>query len=188
MGYYTPQMITEKQYERIIACLKCGYLEHRPNLRIATILQITFNTGMNTEDIINMKPVDIRLENGIWMFFSDEGREFVIPNSIKNLIDEYYREKNGKEVNYSSKERIFGKITNAAVWKAVRLVTEYLGFEKIAPYSFRKRSIVRVFEASNYDEELLYEFLQSNGSSEAVNRILTALDGKERKYLGSNRV
>ena len=57
MGYYTPQMITEKQYERIIACLKCGYLEHRPNLRIATILQITFNTGMNTEDIINMKPV-----------------------------------------------------------------------------------------------------------------------------------
>ena len=66
----------------------------------------------------------------------------------------------------------------------MRIVTDYLELENVSPYSFKKNSIKRVFEASEYSDEMVYEFLQSRDSA-TVNDILSSIDGKERKSIGN---
>ena len=56
--------ITKEEYKEIIETLESGFLNHRPNHRIATALKIMANLGLRIGDTLNLKLSDIVYEGG----------------------------------------------------------------------------------------------------------------------------
>ena len=188
MGRYTTEIISDDDFIRIVKCIKNGYSNSRPNERIAVILQVAYNTGASINEIIKLRQCDFLYKKGIWLFSPDaryDIKTYVIATKVKKIIDEYCEKYIKGDRTKTFAARIFGQIGAPAVWKVLRSVTEYLGLEKISSKSFKKRSIVRIFESSSHNDEIVYEFLQMN-HSQGVDDILTSIDGKKR-YMGFHR-
>ena len=51
--------LTTDQYKSIISTIKKGFLNHRPNERIATALMLEANLGLRISDILKLRLSDI---------------------------------------------------------------------------------------------------------------------------------
>ena len=185
MGRYTPDIISDEQYELMINTILHGYKHnssfHRPNRRAATILQLLYNTGANISEIVYMTEDSFEKVEGIWLFrpANASNRCYVISPSVKHFIDSYISYVHCQnKIDFKHDTPIFGGISEAAIWKVVRTACEYLELTNVSPNSIKKRAIERIFEISGHDEEIITEFMQQESSMS--DKILSSIDGKER--------
>lgn len=167
MGRYTTDMITDRDAERLIDLFRTGYtyngVKHRPNKRIAAILQIENNLGLRLSDVVNLNTDSFVREHGTWVLNITEkktgkARHFVVPDAVKEYVDSYCADM------CIVSGRLF-RITEYAVWNAMEQATEYLGLHNTSTHSFRKAAAMRVYEASGKDVALTSQFMQHSSPS-----------------------
>lgn len=162
MGRYTTKAATDEQMRMIVNTLRSGYddgkRKHRPDNRTAAILVLESNLGCRIGDILNLTPNSIIKDgDGHRLDIIEEKtgkkRTFRVPEAVVQFLNEYCDD------NGISEGRIFD-FTERAITTAIHNCCEYLGYDKIASHSFRKRSACRLYEQSGYDIQLVSQFLQ----------------------------
>ena len=163
MNKKTKALSTE-QYKEIIQTMKAGFSGCRPNERIATALVLEGNLGLRISDIIKLRPCDIvrdgeryRLE--IIEQKTGKHRVFTVPLVIAQYVENYCLRN-----SIHNTERIF-QITERAIQKQLAIVCDYLGFEGISTYSFRKWYATEIYKANGYDIALVQRLLQHSSAS-----------------------
>lgn len=151
--------LTVDQYHEIIDTMRTGFSGCRANNRIATALIIEANLGLRISDILTLKLDDIvkdgdRYRLDIIEQKTQKKRTFTVPLEIYSYLQKYCID-NGIKSN----ERIF-PFTERAVQKQLKIVTDYLGFERISTHSFRKFFATNIYINNNYDIVLVQQLLQ----------------------------
>ena len=146
--------LTEKQYREIIDTMEKGFLNCRPNHKIATALRLEANMGIRISDILNLALDDIVYDGGRYRLDiieqkTQKKREFTVPLEIVEYIRRYNKE------NKIADDEIIFDITERAVQKHLRLVCDYLGFEGISTHSFRKFFATSIYKNNNYDIDMV---------------------------------
>ena len=141
MANIKTRALTTEQYKLIIETLRSGFVEGdkvvRVNNRIATALVIQGNLGLRIGDVLGLSLNNIikdgdRYRLDIVEDKTDKTRTFTVPGEIYNYIKMYCLENNIKPG-----AKIFD-ISERAVQKQLKLVTEHLKLEGISTHSFRK--------------------------------------------------
>ena len=172
--------IDEETYKLIIATIQNGFeyagVSHKPNERIATVLQLEYNLGLRVGDILNLT-MDSFVKDGsryrldIHEQKTGKYRGFTVPVEIYNYIRDY-----AYENNINPKARLF-PVTERAVLKHLKVTCEYLGIEGIGSHSFRKAFATNVYVNNHYNIELVRVLLQH--SSVTVTQRYIGIGSKE---------
>lgn len=183
MGSYTTVSIDDKTYKEIIKLIRDGYLEHRPNPQIATILVLEANLGCRIGDIVKLRTDSFIYDGGRWKIRITEQKTgktrcFIVPNPVKQFIDKWAAA-NGITTGY-----LFS-VTSQAVWKALRQVTDFLELKNVSSHSFRKYCAGKVYESSGHDIETVCEFLQHSDTKITRNYIRRSDEQLESAILSS---
>lgn len=159
MGAFTTQTITREQFTAITETIRNGYGNHKPNPTIATVLTLQANLGMRIGDIMHMSLSSI-VKDGNYYHLNvieektGKNRNYIVPEAVYNFIANYCME------NKINPNRRLFQLTERAIQKCLKEVSEYLGLENISTHSFRKFAASRIYETSGYDIEVTREFLQ----------------------------
>lgn len=160
MGRYVTRMLEDEEIKSIMNCLKNGYThnghKHKPNKQIEMIIFMQTNLGCRIGDIVNMRVENIVKDGSTYKLDMSEQktkkkRNFIVPTPIANRIIEYTEENN------ITSGRLF-TIAEPAVWKSLRQITEYLGYENVSAHSFRKAAGMRVYMDSGKDIALTCQY------------------------------
>ena len=161
--------LTESEYELIINTIKSGFTAEngkvfRANERLATILTLEANLGLRIGDILNLKLSDIvkdgeRYRLDIIEQKTGKRRTFTVPREILNYINNY-----AKYYRIKTTEPLFA-ISERAVQKQLKLVTDYLGMKGIGTHSFRKYFATSIYLENGYNIELVRTLLQHSSSA-----------------------
>ena len=121
--------LTQEQYIEIIKTMREGFLNCRPNNKVATALILEANLGIRISDIIKLKLNDIikdgdRYRLDIIEQKTQKQRTFTVPIDLLQYIKQYCIDNNIK-----SNDVIF-PITERAVQKHLKAVCDYLGYER----------------------------------------------------------
>ena len=172
--------IDDDTYKLIISTIQNGFedaeINHKPNERIATVLQLEYNLGLRVGDILNLT-MDSFVKDGsryrldIHEQKTGKYRGFTVPVEIYNYIRDY-----AYEHNINPKARLF-PVTERAVLKHLKLVCEYLDIEGIGSHSFRKAFATNVYVNNHYNIELVRVLLQH--SSVTVTQRYIGIGSKE---------
>lgn len=151
--------LTTGQYKEIVTALKEGFLNCRPNNRIATALVIQSNLGLRISDILKLTLNSFvkdgaRYRLDITEQKTSKSRTFTVPMEIYNYIKLYCLENSIK-----ADETIF-PITERAIQKQLKLVCEYLSIEGVSTHSFRKYYATEIYKNSGYNIALVRTLLQ----------------------------
>lgn len=168
--------LTVEEYNQIIDTMRTGFSGCRPNNRIATALIIEANLGIRISDILNLKLSDIIKEGSRYRLNiieqkTKKSRNFTVPFEIYQYIKIYCLE-NGIKNN----EVIF-PITERAVQKQLKMVTDWLDLENISTHSFRKFFATEVYQNNDYNIILVQQLLQH--SSPAVTQRYIGVSSKD---------
>lgn len=155
--------IDDDTYKLIISTIQNGFeydgVIHKPNERIATVLQLEYNLGLRVGDILNLT-MDSFVKDGkryrldIHEQKTGKYRGFTVPVEIYNYIRDY-----AYENNINPKARLF-PVTERAVLKHLKLVCECLAIDGIGSHSFRKAFATNVYVNNHYNIELVRVLLQ----------------------------
>lgn len=168
MANIKTRALTTEQYKLIIETLRSGFVEGdkvvRVNNRIATALVIQGNLGLRIGDVLGLSLNNIikdgdRYRLDIVEDKTDKTRTFTVPGEIYNYIKMYCLENNIKPG-----AKIFD-ISERAVQKQLKLVTEHLKLEGISTHSFRKYFATQIYIKNNYNIALVKELLQHSNIS-----------------------
>ena len=168
--------LTEEQYRDIIDTMRTGFSGCRSNNRIATALVLEANLGIRISDILNLKLKDIvkdgsRYRLDIIEIKTKKKRIFTVPLDIYSYIQSYCIEN-----DIRPDERIF-PITERAIQKQLKIVTDWLGYEDISTHSFRKFFATEIYKNNDYNIILVQKLLQH--STPAVTQKSIGLSSKE---------
>lgn len=168
--------LTDEQYAEVIKTINDGFLQHRPNRRIAAALTLEANLGMRISDILNLRLCDIIREGDRWHLDvteqkSDKPRTFTVPDRIYDFIKSYCYD-NG----ISRTDKIF-PISERAVQKHLKLACDFLELEDIGTHSFRKNFATGVYLNNDYNLVLVQQLLQH--SSPAITQRYIGIDSKQ---------
>ena len=173
--------LTTQEYKLIISTIREGYtsIEGRrvkQNNRLATLLVIQSNLGLRISDILKLKLDDIvrdgeRFRLDIIEQKTQKARTFTVPLEIYNYIKMYCLENNIK-----SSATIF-PITERAIQKQLKIVSEFLKLDNISTHSFRKYFATQIYVNNNYNIALVKELLQH--SSIAITQKYIGISSKE---------
>ena len=173
--------LTTEEYKLIISTIRQGYtsIEGRRvkgNNRLATLLVIQSNLGLRISDILKLRLSDIvrdgeRYRLNIVEQKTSKERTFTVPNEIYNYIKIYTLENNIK-----SNATIF-PISERAIQKQLKIVSEYLNLDNISTHSFRKYFATQIYINNNYNIALVKELLQH--SSVAITQKYIGISSKE---------
>lgn len=168
--------LTVEEYNQIIDTMRTGFAGSRPNDRIATALIIEANLGIRISDILNLKLSDIVKEGSRYRLNiierkTKKSRNFTVPFEIFQYIKIYCLE-NGIKDN----EIIF-PITERAVQKQLKIVTDWLELDNISTHSFRKFFATQVYQSNDYNIVLVQQLLQH--SSPAVTQRYIGVSSKD---------
>lgn len=168
--------LTKEQYTEIINTMRTGFLEHKPNNKIATALVLEANLGLRISDIVQLRLCDIVRDGDRYRLDISEQktgkkRVFTVPIEIYNYIKQYCIDNEIK-----SNEQIF-KLTDRAVQKHLKLVCDYLGIEGIGTHSFRKFFATNIYKNNDYNIVLVQELLQH--SSPSITQRYIGISSKE---------
>ena len=165
MGSYTSRAVTNEEFKKIIKNIRNGYVDHhgiphKPNNQVADILVLEANLGCRIGDIIALRHDSFVCDNGTWKLDiveekTGKKRCFIIPQPIKELID---------KMDYGKDGRIFN-LSKQAIWKHMRIVTEYLGLTKVSTHSLRKKVANDLYDSTGHDIEAVCEFLQHSSTA-----------------------
>ena len=161
--------LTESEYELIINTIKSGFTAEggkifRANERLATILTLEANLGLRIGDILNLKLSDIvkdgeRYRLDIIEQKTGKKRTFTVPREILEYINNY-----ANHYKIKITEPLFA-ISERAVQKQLKLVTDYLGMKGIGTHSFRKYFATSIYLENGYNIELVRTLLQHSSSA-----------------------
>ena len=156
--------LTKEQYTEIITTMKSGFLDCRPNNRVASALILESNLGIRISDILKLKLNDIvkdgeRYRLDITEQKTQKKRTFTVPTELYMYIKQYCID-NGIRSN----EIIF-PITERAVQKHLKAVCDYLDYEGISTHSFRKFFATNIYINNNYNVVLVQQLLQHSSPS-----------------------
>lgn len=168
--------LTKEQYTEIIETMRSGFLNSRPNHKIATALVLEANLGLRISDIVQLRLKDIvkdgeRYRLDITEQKTQKKRVFTVPKDIYNYIKQYCIDNEIK-----SSDVIF-PLTERAVSKHLQHVCDYLGYEGIGTHSFRKFFATNVYQDNNYNILLVQELLQH--SSPTITQRYIGISSKE---------
>lgn len=161
MGAYTTRVIEEDEYRRLLDTLRNGYeyagIRHRPNEKMADILNVEANLGIRLSDVLRLTPASFGWDGESWVLDirekkTSKKRHFVVPKPIKAYIDTL-------AVGKAENERIF-RVSEDAVQLAVRNAAAYLGLHNVSTHSCRKMMAMKIYLASGKDLALTCDFLQ----------------------------
>jgi len=172
--------IDDATYKLIISTIQNGFeydgINHKPNERIATVLQLEYNLGLRVGDILNLT-MDSFVKDGsryrldIHEQKTGKYRGFTVPVEIYNYIRDY-----AYKNNINPKARLFS-VTERAVLKHLKLVCEYLRLEGVGSHSFRKSFATNMYVNNHYNIELVRVLLQH--SSVTVTQRYIGIGSKE---------
>lgn len=167
MGSYTTRIASTEEIKQIVFYLENGYtyngVKHRSNHQVATIMRLQANLGCRIGDIVHLTTEDIAFDGTAWrlnMVEKKTGKKrwFSIPTGTVATIHEWMKHKGIKT------GRLFS-IEEPAVWKQMRAVTGFLGYEEVAPHSFRKAAAMRVYSSSGYDIAATSQYLNHSNTA-----------------------
>lgn len=156
---YETRPVTKEEYIEIIQTLRKGFLNHRPNIRVAMALVLEANIGIRISDITEFT-LDKTIKEGdkyrlnLVEQKTGKQRSFTIPNELMQFIKQYCIDNNIK-----SSERIIN-ITERAVQKQLDFVCDYLGIQNVSTHSFRKFFSHNLYENNNEDIRIVQQALQ----------------------------
>ena len=172
--------IDEETYKLIIATMQKGFeyeeIMHKPNERIATVLQLEYNLGLRIGDILNLT-MDSFVKDGsryrldIHEQKTGKYRNFTVPVEIYNFIRDY-----AYENNIHPKAKLF-PITERAVLKHLKVTCDCLGLQGVGTHSFRKAYATNIYVNNHYNIELVRVLLQQ--SSTVVSQRYIGIGSKE---------
>ena len=172
--------IDEDTYKLIISTIQNGFeyvgINHKPNERIATVLQLEYNLGLRVGDILKLT-MDSFVKDGsryrldIHEQKTGKYRGFTVPVEIYNYIRDY-----AYENNINPKASLF-PVTERAVLKHLKVTCEYLGMTGVGSHSFRKAFATNVYVNNHYNIELVRVLLQH--SSVTVTQRYIGIGSKE---------
>jgi integrase len=177
--------LSDEQYKSIIQTIVNGFLNSRPNKRVATALTLEANLGMRISDILNLKLDDIVKEAGRYRLDiveqkTQKKRCFTIPKEIYNYISDY-----ALDLNIKRKDPLFD-ITERAVQKHLKNACDYLGIEGIGTHSFRKFFATSIYKDNDYNIVLVQQLLQH--SSPAVTQRYIGISQQEIERALNNHI
>lgn len=155
--------LTEEEYRLIINTIRQGFEYDgkifKSNNRIATILTLEANLGLRISDVLSLHLSDIikdgeRYRLDIKEQKTKKSRTFTVPIELYSYIQAY-----AIENKINPKAKLFD-ITERAVQKQLKIVTDYLQLDRISTHSFRKYYATRIYTNNNYNIELVRELLQ----------------------------
>ena len=159
--------IDEETYKLLISAIQKGFeyegVVHKPNERIATVLQLEYNLGRRSGVILNLT-MDAFVKDGsryrldIHEQKTGKYRNFTVPVEIYNFIRDY-----AYENNIHPKARLF-PITERAVLKHLKATCDYLGLQGVGTHSFRKAYATNIYVNNHYNVELVRVLLQHSSS------------------------
>lgn len=156
--------LTTEQYKEIIGTMKRGFAGCRPNGRIATALMLEANLGLRISDILKLRLSDIvkdgnRYRLSIIEQKTGKERVFTVPLALYQFIRCYC-----VDHDILADEIIF-PITERAVQKQLKLVCDYLGYDKISTHSFRKYYATEIYKNNGYNIALVQQLLQHSSTA-----------------------
>lgn len=155
--------IDEETYKRIIQMIQGGFeyqgVCHKPNERIAAVLQLEYNLGLRVGDILNLTMDSFAKDGKRYRLDIHEQkigkyRNFTVPSEIYNFVRDY-----AYKNNIHPKVRLF-PISERAVLKHLKITCEYLGITGIGSHSFRKAFATNMYVNNHYNIELVRVLLQ----------------------------
>ncbi len=159
--------IDEETYKLLISAIQKGFeyegVVHKPNERIATVLQLEYNLGLRIGDILDLT-MDAFVKDGsryrldIHEQKTGKYRNFTVPVEIYNFIRDY-----AYENNIHPKAKLF-PITERAVLKHLKVTCDYLGLQGVGTHSFRKAYATNIYVNNHYNVELVRVLLQHSSS------------------------
>lgn len=177
--------LTKEQYTAIINTMRTGFLNSRPNNKVATALVLEANLGLRISDIVQLRLNDIvkdgdRYRLDITEQKTQKKRVFTVPKEIYNYIKQYCIDNEIK-----SNEQIF-KLTERAVQKHLKLVCDYLEYENIGTHSFRKFFATNVYKDNDFNIILVGELLQH--SSPTITQRYIGISSKDIETALQNNI
>ena len=168
--------LTVEEYNQIIDTMRTGFSGCRPNNRIATALIIEANLGIRISDILNLKLSDIIKEGSRYRLNiieqkTKKSRNFTVPFEIFQYIKIYCLE------NRIKNNEVIFPITERAVQKQLKIVTDWLELDNISTHSFRKFFASQVYQNNDYNIVLVQQLLQH--SSPAVTQRYIGISSKD---------
>ena len=168
--------LTTEQYDLIINTINNGFLNRRPNNRIATALVLEANLGIRISDILNLHLNDIvkdgdRYRLDITEQKTSKKRTFTVPTEIYQYIKGYCVDNEIK-----SSDLIF-PISERVIQKHLLKVSDYLGLENISTHSFRKYFATNIYVDNDYNIVLVQQLLQH--STPAVTQKYIGISSKQ---------
>lgn len=163
-GNKTTVTLSQEMYTNLISIIKNGFYDkaghyHRPNERIAMVLQLEAVLGMRISDIMALTPESIiqdgpRYRLDVVEIKTGKARRFTVPEEVKLRIENYILRH-----NIARKAKIF-PITKRQVNKHLSYAAETLGYENIGTHSFRRFFATSIYVDNNYDILLVQKLLQ----------------------------
>lgn len=177
--------LTQEELNTIIDTMREGFSGCRPNNRIATALILEANLGIRISDILNLKLKDIVKDGSeyrldIVEIKTKKKRIFTVPLDIYSYIQSYCIEN-----DIRPDERIF-PITERAVQKQLKIVTDWLGYENISTHSFRKFFATEIYKNNDFNIILVQKLLQH--STPAVTQKYIGISSKEVETALKNHI
>lgn len=168
--------LTTEQYKEIISTMKTGFTGSRPNERIATALMLETNLGLRISDILRLRLADIvrdgeRYRLAITEQKTGKARVFTVPLALYQFIRCYCMD------HGIAPDAVIFPLTERAVQKQLKLVSDYLGIAGVSTHSFRKYYATEIYQNSNYNIALVQQLLQH--SSAAVTQRYIGIQQKE---------
>ena len=168
--------LTKEQYKEIIDTMRNGFLDYKPNTRIATALILEANLGIRISDITELTLNKIvkdgeRYRLDLTEQKTKKKRVFTVPVELYQYIKQYCIDNEIK-----SDEKIF-PLTERQIQRHLKAVCDYLEYEGISTHSFRKFFITNIYVNNNYDIRLCQELLQH--SSVAITQRYLGISSKQ---------
>lgn len=171
MGAYSPLTLSQEQYETIIKTVREGSDCFPPREWLANILICEANLGIRVGDILKLTPSSFVLDGERWRLNiieekTKKERKFTVPLVLKQHLDIYCLKR-----RIGPRGKIF-PMQRDTVYKALRKVIKYLGYQNISTHSFRRYFATNIYNNNGKDIFLVKYILQHSN-------ILTT-----QKYIG----
>ena len=181
-NYRTTRPLDKEEYEQIIKLCRDGFTyidkntgrekKFRANPQLAFALALQATLGFRASDIVNLKVKDFNrnkfsvkeIKTGKW-----QNRE--MNEQMYNRLLEYCLENNLSKEDYIYPH----KVRN--MQQQLKIITDHLEYKNIGTHSFRKLFAHTIYEASNYDIELVRHML-NHGDEKTTMRYLGVSEKK----------
>lgn len=168
--------LTTEQYKDIITTIQNGFLNSRPNAKVATVLILEANLGLRLSDILALRLDDIvrdadRYRLDIVEQKTNKKRTFTVPQQIYLYIQDYCLRNDIKP-----NQQMFD-ISARTVQDRLKKACDYLNYQNISTHSFRKFFATQIYINNNYNIALVQQLLQH--SSVATTQRYIKVSAKE---------